>query len=87
MTWIEPLALETWLISVFAGTPEIFMVVALVVIAGLSAIFRMTLIGLFFIIAMFLLMFSGFIDSTLLILISVIGGLAIGYLISRIFAR
>ena len=87
MAWIQPLELQTWLISVFAGTPEIFAAIALLVITSLAAYFRMTLIGLVFIIGMFLLMFSGFIDSTLLILISVIGGLAIGYLISRIFAR
>ncbi len=83
--WIESLNLEKWMISVFAGTPEIFAAIALLVITSLAATFRMNTIGLFFMIGMFLLMFSGFINSVLLILIAVIGGLALGYLIHRMF--
>ncbi len=85
MAWIEPLNLETWMLSVFAGTPEIFAAIALLVITSLAAAFRMNTIGLFFMLGVFLLMFSGFINSVLLILIAVIGGLALGYLIHRIF--
>ncbi len=85
MAFIEPLALKTWMISVFAGTPEIFAGIALLVIASMAAMFRMRVIGLFFMIAMFLLMFSGFINSVLLIFIIVIGGLALGYMLHRIF--
>jgi len=87
MTFIEPLALETWMIQVFAGSPEIFAAIALLVITALASTFRMTIMGLFFMIAMFLLMFSGFIDSVLLILIAIIGGLAIGYLFYKIFTQ
>jgi len=87
MVWIESLELQTWLISIFAGTPEIFAAIALLVITSMAATFRMTTIGLFFIIGMFLLMFSGFINSVLLILIAVIGGLALGYWFSRIFIQ
>ncbi len=85
MAFIEPLALETWMISIFAGTPEIFAGIALLVISSMAAMFRMSVIGLFFMIGMFLLMFSGFINSVLLILIAVIGGLALGYMLHRIF--
>ena len=85
MDWIQPLELQTWLISIFAGTPEIFAGIALLVITAMAATFRMTVIGLFFMIGMFLLMFSGFINSVLLVLIAVIGGLALGYIIHRIF--
>ncbi len=85
MAWIEPLELETWMISIFAGTPEIFAGIALLVISSMAAMFRMKVIGLFFMIAMFLLMFSGFINSVLLIFIMVIGGLALGYIIHRMF--
>ena len=85
MAFIEPLALETWMISIFAGTPEIFTGIALLVISSMAAMFRMKVIGLFFMIGMFLLMFSGFINSVLLILIAVIGGLALGYMLHRIF--
>jgi len=87
MDFIEPLNLQVWLIQIFAGTPEIFAAISLLVITSLAAYFRMTLIGLVFIIAMFLLMFSGFINSVLLILIAIIGGLAIGFFMVRIFTR
>ena len=79
------MTLVTWMISIFAGTPEIFEGIALLVIATLAATFRMRVIGLFFMIAMFLLMFSGFINSVLLIFVMVIGGLALGYIIHRMF--
>ena len=58
MVWIEPLELQTWLMSVFAGTPEFFTIIALMVIAGIAGFFRMTGLGIFFMIALFLLMFS-----------------------------
>lgn len=85
MSWVEPLELETWIISIFAGDPEIFTAIALLVISSMAAYFRMNTISLFFMMGVFLLMFSGFISSPFLILISIIGGLAIGYFISRIF--
>lgn len=87
MVWIEPLELETWMISVFAGTPEIFAAIALLVITSMATMFRMTTLGLFFMIGMFLLMLSGFINSVLLIFIAIIGGLALGYVLSRIFVQ
>jgi len=87
MDFIEPLNLQVWLLQIFAGTPEIFAAIALLVITSLAAVFRMNLIGLVFIIGMFLLMFSGFIDSVLLMLIAIIGGLAIGFFFVKIFTR
>lgn len=83
--WIQPLELETWMIQVFAGNPEIFAAIALLIITSMAAMFRMNGIGLFFMIGMFLLMFSGFINSVLLIIIAVLGGLLIGYWLARIF--
>jgi ABC-type multidrug transport system permease subunit len=85
MSWIEPLELETWIISVFSGDPEIFTAIALLVISSMAGYFRMNTISLFFMIGVFLLMFSGYISASFLILISIIGGLVIGYFISRIF--
>lgn len=87
MTYIEPLNLETWFTQVFAGSPEIFTAIALLVIASMAGYFRMNGIGLFFMIITFLLMFSGYINSPLLALISVFGGLLIGYTMSRIFVQ
>ena len=85
--FIQSLELETWLVSVFSGDPEIFIAVALLVISALAGYFRMNVIGLFFMIGIFLLMFSGFISSPLLILIAVIGGLLIGWTLSKSFVE
>lgn len=85
--WIEPLQMETWLKSVFAGTGDIFLAVALMVIFGLAGYFKMNMLSTFFILAVFLLMFSGFIGSSMIILIAIIGGLLIGNIIAKIFAN
>ncbi|HDK42075.1 MAG TPA: hypothetical protein ENG87_01745 [Candidatus Pacearchaeota archaeon] len=87
MTFIQPLELQTWLISIFAGKPEIFAAIALLVITSMAAYFRMKFVGLIFILGIFLIMFSGFIDSFLIILIVLIGGLVIGYVVSRLTGR
>ncbi len=84
-TWIEPLELGTWIMNVFAGNPDIFMALALMFIAAGAAFFRMNTIGLFFMIILFVLMFSGFISSTLTVLIGIIGGLLVGYALSKAF--
>lgn len=85
MSWIEPLELQTWFMSVLSGTPDIFVVLALIFISSMAGYFRMNGIGMFFMIAMFLFMFSSLIASPLIIFISVMGGLLIGYTISRMF--
>lgn len=85
MVWTEPLSMQEILVTIFSGTPEIFTSIALFTIAGMSAYFRMSGIGMFFMIGIFLLMFSGFINSSLMVLISIIGGLFVGYLVQKIF--
>ena len=87
MEWTQPLELEKWIIQVFAGNPDIFAAIALMAIAGLAAFFRMNALGLFFMIGVFIIMFSGFIGDTLLILIAIVGGLLIGYWISNLVKR
>lgn len=84
MAWIEPLELETWFIRVFSGSPEIFSIVALILIAGMSAYFRMNGIAMFFMLGLFVFLFSAWIGNTFLILIAIIGGLLIGYWISKL---
>ena len=39
--WIEPLNLECLLVNTFAGTMELFMIIAMIVIATIGAKFRM----------------------------------------------
>ena len=87
MVWIESLNLNVWLLQIFAGNPEIFAAIALLVITSMAAMFRMNTIGLFLMIGMFLIMFSGIIDSVLLVMISVIGSLILGYLFVEIFTK
>lgn len=83
--WIQPLKLGTWLPEVFAGTPDIFLALALLSIFGVAGYFRMNMMSMFFMIGVFLLMFSSFISSPIIVLVAIIGGLAIGYSLSRIF--
>ena len=83
--FIEPLAMETWLGQVLAGTPDILLGVALMVIFGLAGYFRMNMFATFFMIIVFLLLFNSFMVSTLITLIAIIGGLLIGFLISKTF--
>jgi len=85
MAWIEPLNLEVIFINILSGDPEVFTAIALLAIATLAGCFRMNGIGLFFIAGVFLIMFSGFINSPLIILILVISGLLIWLTLSRTF--
>jgi hypothetical protein len=85
MAFIQPLNFEQWFINVFAGNPDIFGAIAIMVIASMSAYFRMSGVGLFFIIGLFVLMFSGFIGTTFLTVMGIIGGLVIGFTLSKIF--
>lgn len=87
MAWIEPLELQTWFMNVFAGTPDIFLAIALFAISGLAAFFRMPILALFFMIGIFLLLFSSFITSPIIILIAIIGGLLIGFVLAKIFSQ
>jgi len=79
MAWIEPLALETWFINVLAGSREIFTAVALFAILAMAGYFRMNGLTMGLMVFIFILMFSGFIGSTMIIFIALIAGPLIGY--------
>ena len=83
MAFTEPLELKTWIINIFAGDATYFAAIALMVITSLAAYFRMNAIGMFFMIGVFLMMFSGFVPPSLPIFIAIISGLLIGYWVSR----
>jgi len=87
MTWIEPLQLETWLIQVFSGTNEIFTAIALLVIMSIAGYFRLRGAGLFFMIGILLFMFTGVVPLSLIALVSIFGGLAIGYSMANVIQR
>jgi len=82
--WIEPLNLETWLMQVFAGSTDIFSTIALIIIVSMAAYFRMNILGIFFSVAVFLLLFSGFITSPLLIFGGIVAGIIVGISVSKI---
>ena len=84
MDWIEPLALQTWIINVFAGDGTYFAIISLFVITAMAGYFRMNGISLAFMIGIFLLMFSGYVPPSLVIFITIIAGLLIGYSVSKI---
>lgn len=85
--WIEPLALETWIVNVFSGNYAIFTAVALLFITMMAAFFRMTGLITVFMVTLFLIMFKDYISQDLLFLTVVIGGYAIGYWIKEIIGR
>ena len=83
VAWLEPLELQTIFISIFAGNPDIFTAIALIILSGMAAYFRMTITTLFFMLGIFILMFSGSINSPLVAMFSIFGGLFIGYMVSK----
>ena len=85
MNWVKPLELEKWIIQIFAGNPDIFAAIAFITIAGLAAFFRMNGIAMFFMLGLFFVMFSAYIQSPILVLFSILGGLLIGYVLSQRF--
>lgn len=87
MTFIEPLELETWIVSVFSGTPEIFTSLSILVIMGIAGYFRMRGITMFLMIGIFLAMFSDIIPFSILTLIMILAGLLIGYTISSFTSK
>ena len=84
MSFIEPLALRTWLVQVFAGDLTYFAVFALLAITSLAGFFRMSMLSLGIMLGIFILMFLEFIPPSLPLFITIIGGLLIGYWVSKI---
>ena len=82
--WIEPLKLETWFINVLSGSSDIFLALALFFIFGMSAYFRMSGLLMFFMLAMFLVIFSSYVTSYLLVMIGIFGGLLVGFWVSKL---
>ena len=87
MAWIEPLELKTILVQVFAGNPTIFGAIALLVIAGVAAFFRMNGVALSFMIALFFFMFAETLGNTFVSVFAIIGGLLVGFWISQLVKR
>lgn len=86
-TWVPPLELQTILVQIFAGNPTIFGAIALLVIAGVAAFFRMNGVALSFMIALFFFMFAETLGNTFISIFAIIGGLVVGMVISKLVKR
>ena len=86
--WLEPLKLEIIFMNIFAGTPDYFIALALIIISGMAGFFRMTTLSLFFMLGLFLFMiYGGGSMHYMLAFFAIIAGLVIGYVISRLWDR
>lgn len=84
--YIQPLELETWITQVFAGSPDVFIGVALMVVMGLAGFFKMNTMMTGFMMGLFFLMFWTFVSTPLVLVIAIFGGLGIGYSLAKIFS-
>jgi len=89
MAWIQPFEMQTFILNIFAGNPEIFFAVSLIAIIGMAAYFKMTQLTMFLMIGIFVFMFTGLdvIPISVLTLIILIAGLAIAFVINKILHR
>lgn len=86
--FIEPFEFQTIIVNMFAGNPDIFLAIALISIFSMSAYFRMSVVSMFFMVGIFVLLFSEtIIQSPIVTIFSIIAGLVIGLLVNRITKR
>lgn len=82
--FIEPFEFGYWIRNVFSGSNAIFTAIALITITAMAAYFRMTAMMLVLILSIFMIMFYNYIDQSIYFLLISIGGLLIGYWISKV---
>ena len=87
MAWIQPFEMQTWIVNVFSGNPEIFFGIALISIVGMAAYFKMSNLTMFFMIGLFTLMFQDYITPGITTLFIVIFALIVGFVINKIANR
>jgi len=85
--YVEPLALEKIFVQIFAGSPDIFMAIALAFLAGMASYFRMTMTTLFFFLILFVVMFSEYAPQPIVAFFAIIGGLVVGLVVSKLVER
>lgn len=85
--FIEPLNFETILVNILSGNLEVFTALAFFVITGLCAFFRMTYLTTFFILGVFILMFSEYIHTGIYAVMGIMGGLLLAYVIGKLFGQ
>lgn len=85
--WLEPLQLQTIFMVLFAGDPDYFVALAIIIISAMAGYFRNNTLTYIYMLGLFLLMFSEYSTSPILTLISIIGGLAIGLTVSKLWGE
>lgn len=76
--------LQTWFINVFAGSAAYFTPIAIFLILVMAGYFRMSGLTMGFMILMFLIMFAGYVSPSFLLFVAMIGGLLVGWYITKI---
>ena len=84
MSWINPLDLQTILVNILSGSPQIFIAISVIFFAGLAAYFRMTNEIALILLALFFLIMASSIGNVYIILIIVIVALLVYFAISKI---
>jgi len=83
MTLIEPLNLQYWLINTFAGSVDIFVFIALIIITFMSARFKMSLGVYFLMLSIFALIMGGIGVNYLVVLLVLAGSGVLFSIIKR----
>ena len=83
MVWVEPLDLQNILVTIFAGTMEIFMFLSLIIIAIMAAYFRMLNATILIMYAVFGIIMSQYFTG-IYFLVILIGGLVTAYAVAKI---
>ena len=87
MTWVSPMDLQTIFVNIFAGDASYFAAIAIFFVICLSAFFRMNGLTLGLMLIIFLMMFSGYMPVSLVVLIAIIGGLIAGFVLPKIIKK
>lgn len=83
MVWHQPFDLYYWFVNVFAGSLPMFLAIALLVIASITAMFRMSTLITGVLFLTFILMMSVAITGTYYIVALFLVALIIGWAVAR----
>jgi len=83
MALVEPLNLQYWLINTFAGSVDIFVFIALIIITFMSARFKMSLGVYFLMLSIFALIMGGIGVNYLVVLLVLAGSGVLFSIIKR----
>ena len=83
--WFPPFELETVILDIFAGTPLLFFIISFLVIVSMAAYFRMAMLAMFFMLGIFVLLFSSYIPISYTTFFIVIAAIVIAMVINKLW--